>query len=101
MPLLMRCVPRFTLRSDQEQIRSLNELDLLGARPAFDFLFSFQRVVNVFVMLKPHKPMTTVLSSKARNQGRNLCSCRFCAFATLLVTPQYQNTRAAANHVDK
>jgi hypothetical protein len=89
------CGPRFA-QVRPGGVHSLNKLDLLGACPSLDLLFSLQRGVDVFVMLKPHQPVTSVVCGKAWNQGRLMLpgsASNTVGHATI------QNARAAANYI--
>jgi hypothetical protein len=78
------------------RVHLLNKRYLLGAGPAFDFLFSLKRVVDVLVMLKPNRPVASVLSSKTRNQsGLMLLGSASHTISDAAI----QNPRAAANDV--
>jgi hypothetical protein len=90
------CVPRFA-EVRPGRVCSLNKLYLLGACPAFDLLFSLERGPDVFVMLKPHQPMTSILSGKARNQRRLMLTG---SASNTIGHATVQNARAAANNVD-
>ena len=78
------------------RVHLLKKRYLLGAGPAFDFLFSLKRVVDVLVMLKPNRPVASVLSSKTRNQsGLMLLDSASHTISDAAI----QNPRAAANDV--
>jgi hypothetical protein len=77
------------------RVHPLNKLDL-GACPALDLLFSLQRSVDVFLMLKPHQPVTSVLSGKAWKQGRLMLPC---SASNTVGHATIQNARAAADYI--